>query len=92
MKSLGILLFLILFSFCFNEKDTYSSDSNYPEPYYSDDSISDYLYPGNSDSIKSYNNSDYEPKPRIILLGFEKFQIIQKIIYFNVFKRIYGKY
>ena len=85
------MLFLILFSFCFTETDIYSSDSNFPEPYFPDDSISDYLYPGNTDSIMPNNNTDNEPKPRIILLGFEKFQIVQKKIYFNViFKRIYA--
>ena len=91
MKNLGILLFLILFSFCFTETDIYSSDSNYQGPYFPDDSITDYFTPGNIDSIMPNNNTVYESKTRIILLGFEKFQIIQKIIYFNViFKRIYG--
>lgn len=99
MKNSGILLFLILFYFCFNQ-DYLSSDSNDPSPYtdftnyYFSDSndpnqyyFSDYI----DDSTKQNNSTVIEPKPRIILIGFENYQISQNIIFFNViFRRIYG--
>ena len=86
MKNLGILLFLILFSFCFNESDKFfdSWELDYP-----DDST--LYFQGDSHNLYYYKAFSNQPKQRIILLGFEKFQIIQKIIYFNViFKWIYG--
>ena len=98
MKNLSILLLFIFFYFCFKETNMqYSDDLSDSTSYYDSESYSeDY-----SDFTEYFtystipnNSTDYEPKtptPRIILIGFERYQIIQKEISFNVFfKRIYG--
>ena len=89
MKNLWIMLFLILFSFCFNQTDSDLSSDFTDQSDFSND------YSNNAiavdDSTNLINGTDSEPKPRIILLGFENFKIIEKIIYFNViFRQIYG--
>ena len=96
MKNLGILIILsILISYSLNEDYTdytyYSDDfSDSPEPaFYSDvEQYSEYF---DFDSSLPNNGTIYEPYTKLFLLGFEKFQIIQKIISFNaIFKKIYG--
>lgn len=97
MKKLEILLLLILVSYCLNEDHTDHTDYNteIPKPaVYSD--LDSHSYSINSDYYfdpsNPSNNTVYEPYTKLFLLGFEKYQFIQKLISFNViFKKIYGQ-
>ena len=95
MKNLEILLLLILVSYCLSEDHTdyidYNSEKPLPAVYSNMESYSiysEYYF----DPSNPSNNTIYEPYTKLFLLGFEKYQFIQKIISFNViFKKIYGQ-
>ena len=92
MKNLEILILLLVLILYYSNEDYTNDFSDASEQsFYSDmESYSvytDYYF----DSSKLNNNTIYSPNTKILLLGFENYQIIQNIISFNViFKKIYG--